>query len=112
MTIFGVNDGDVFGDGEHRFVDGFRFHVVPNRRLTAVEMMKMAVETEMVTMSGGGERLVVTVAGGGGLLVPMRINNVRVVRMNVVCNEGVVVHGIAGPFRSVRRTSVGRWPDD
>ncbi|KAK1423747.1 hypothetical protein QVD17_19055 [Tagetes erecta] len=110
MTIFAVNDGNVFGDGEHRFVSSFKFHIVPNRSLTALELMKLPVETEMVTMSGG-ERLVVTVAGGGGLLVPMRINNVRVVRMSVVCNDGVVVHGIAGPFRSVRRTSMGSWLD-
>ncbi|XP_076935650.1 uncharacterized protein LOC143602427 [Bidens hawaiensis] len=107
-TVFTVNDGGVFGDG-HAFVPNFRFHVVPNRRLTGLELIKLPVNSELPTMSSG-ENLVVTVAGGGGPLTPMRINNVRVTSLNIVCNDGIAVHGIAAPLPRVRRTATGCWP--
>ncbi|KAI3794326.1 hypothetical protein L1987_36955 [Smallanthus sonchifolius] len=110
MTIFAVNDAGVFGDG-HTFVSNFRFHVVPNQRLTALELISLPVGSELPTMVAG-ERLVITVAGGGGPLSPMRINNVRITSTNIVCNEGIAVHSIAAPLRRVRRTTMGWWPDE
>ncbi|KAI3798786.1 hypothetical protein L1987_34065 [Smallanthus sonchifolius] len=110
MTIFAVNDAGVFGDG-HTFVSNFRFHVVPNQRLTALELINLPVGSELPTMVAG-ERLVITVIEGGGPLSPMRINNVRITSTNIVCNEGIAVHGIAAPLRRVRRTTMGYWPDE
>ncbi|XP_076893528.1 uncharacterized protein LOC143545535 [Bidens hawaiensis] len=107
-TVFAVNDGGVFGDG-HAFVPNFRFHVVPNRRLTGLELIKLPVNSELQTMSAG-EKLVVTVGGGGGPLTPMRINNVRVTSFNILCNDGIAVHEIAAPLPRVRRTTAGCWP--
>ncbi|PWA72702.1 FAS1 domain-containing protein [Artemisia annua] len=110
MTVFAVDDAGVFGDG-HLFAANLKFHIVPNMRLTALELLNLPVDTVLPTMVAG-EGVVVTVAGGGGPLTPMRINNVKVTSMNVVINDGIVVHGIAAPLPRVRRTSIGFWPDD
>lgn len=103
MTIFAVDDANVFGDG-HTFVSDLRFHIVPNRRLMATDLINLPVDSELPTMVDG-ERLVVTVAGGGGLLSPMRINNVKITTTDVVVNDGIVVHGIAAPFPHVSPNS-------
>ncbi|XP_071695213.1 fasciclin-like arabinogalactan protein 21 [Rutidosis leptorrhynchoides] len=111
MTIFAVDDANLFGDG-NTFVTNLRFHMVPNRRLIAVDLLNLPVDSELPTMVDG-QRLVVTVAGGGGLLAPMRINNVKITTTDVVVNDGIVVHGIAAPFPRVSHTSsMGFWPDD
>ncbi|GKA44022.1 fasciclin-like arabinogalactan protein 21 [Tanacetum coccineum] len=110
MTVFAVDDAGVFGDG-HLFVANLKFHIVPNMRLTALELLNLPVDTVLPTMVSG-ENVVVTVDGGGGPLTPMRINNVKVTSMNVVINDGIVVHGIAAPLPRVHRTSMGFWPDD
>lgn len=77
----------MFGDG-HAFVPNFKLHVVPNRRLTGLELIKLPVNSELPTMSAG-EKLVATVGGGGGPLTPMRINNVRVTSLKIVCKDGI-----------------------
>ncbi|KAK9075160.1 hypothetical protein SSX86_003480 [Deinandra increscens subsp. villosa] len=109
MTIFAVDDAGVFGDG-NAFVSSLKFHVVPNVRLTALELITLRAGSVLPTMVAG-ESLVVTVAGGGGPLSPMRINNVRITGTNIVVNKCVVVHGIGAPLPRVHRTAVGYWPD-
>ncbi|KAD4584686.1 hypothetical protein R6Q59_036483 [Mikania micrantha] len=110
VTIFAVNDAGVFVDDGHTFVSSFRFHVVPNRRLTAVQLINLPADSVLLTMVPG-ESLVVTVAGGGGPLSPMRINNVRITITDVVVNQGIVIHGVAAPLVRVHRTPNGCWPD-
>nr|GEV24536.1 hypothetical protein [Tanacetum cinerariifolium] len=110
MTVFAVDDAGVFGDG-HLFVANLKFHIVPNMRLTALELLNLPVDTVLPTMVAG-ENVVVTMDGGGGPLTPMRISNVKVTSMNVVINDGIVVHGIAAPLPRVHRTSMGFWPAD
>ncbi|XP_071704575.1 fasciclin-like arabinogalactan protein 21 [Rutidosis leptorrhynchoides] len=97
MTIFAVDDAYLFDD-EHLFVSNLRFHIVPNQRLMAVDIMKLPVNSMLPTMIDS-ERLMVTVAGGGSLLSPMRINNVKITATDVVFNDGIVVHGIPAPFQ-------------
>ncbi|KAL7597687.1 hypothetical protein Lser_V15G22206 [Lactuca serriola] len=109
MTIFAVDDGGVFGDG-HTYVSNFRFHIVPNQRLTASELLNLPVDSVLQTMEPG-ERLRVTVAGGGGPMSPMRINNVKITVTNIVFNQGIVVHGIGAPFPRVHLTTMGFMAD-
>ncbi|KAI3506286.1 hypothetical protein L1887_28643 [Cichorium endivia] len=109
MTIFAVDDAGVFGDG-HTYVTNFRFHIVPNQRLTASELLNLPLDSVLSTMEPG-ERLRVTVGGGGGPLSPMRINNVKITVTNIVFNQGIVVHGIAAPFPRVHLTTIGFMAD-
>ncbi|XP_071695215.1 uncharacterized protein [Rutidosis leptorrhynchoides] len=111
LTIFAVDDANLFGDG-NTFVSNLRFHIVPNRRLIAVDLLNLPVDSEL-PMRVDGQRLMVTVAGAGDLLAPMRINNMKITNTDVVVNEGIVVHGIAAPFPRVSHTSaMGFWPAD
>ncbi|XP_059298303.1 fasciclin-like arabinogalactan protein 21 [Lycium ferocissimum] len=97
MTIFALDDVSIFANGGHAYLTNFRFHVVPNKRIMAGEMVSFTSGNVLPTLDGD-EKLVVTTAGGGGVLAPMKINYVRIVRFDLLHNSRIVVHGISVPF--------------
>lgn len=105
LTLFAIDDVSVFvggGRGGQLYVAEMGFHIVPNRLLTAADLMGLGNGTVLPTMERGRD-LVVTSAGGGGPLAPMRINFVKVDRFDLVVNKRVAVHGLSTPFRDVDR---------
>ncbi|XP_042013061.1 uncharacterized protein LOC121761483 [Salvia splendens] len=108
LTLFAIDDVSVFvgggrgGGGGQLYVAEMGFHIVPNRLLTAADLMSLRNGTVLPTMERGRD-LVVTSAGGGGPLEPMRINFVKVDRFDLVVNKRVAVHGLSMPFRDVDR---------
>ncbi|KAK4418283.1 hypothetical protein Salat_2241000 [Sesamum alatum] len=103
MTLFAIDDESIFMDGGrgegrgHAYVAQLRFHIVPNRLLTAGGLMGLPKGTTLQTMDSG-RNLVVTSAGGEGPLAPMRINYVKVKRFDMVHNSRIVVHVVSTPF--------------
>lgn len=106
MTLFAIDDESIFMDGGgggggegggHAYLAELGFHIVPNRLLTAGDLMGLPIGTTLPTMESG-RNLVVTRAGGGGPLAPMRINYVKVKRFEMVHNNRIVVHGLSLPF--------------
>ncbi|KAH6826070.1 hypothetical protein C2S53_001507 [Perilla frutescens var. hirtella] len=106
MTLFAIDDESVFvdggrgGGGGQMYVAEMGFHIVPNKILTAADLMRLPSGSKLPTMEPG-RNLVVTSAGGGGPLMPMRINFVKVDGFDLVVNNRVAVHGISMPFRRV-----------
>ncbi|XP_016461563.1 fasciclin-like arabinogalactan protein 21 [Nicotiana tabacum] len=97
MTVFALDDVSIFASGGHAYLSNFRFHVVPNRRIMAGEMVSLPAGTVLLTLDGE-EKLVVTTAGGGGVLAPMKVNYVRIVSFDLLHNSRIVVHGVSVPF--------------
>lgn len=97
MTVFALDDVSIFASGGHAYLPHFRFHVVPNRRIMAGEMVSLPAGTVLPTMEGE-QKLVVTTAGGGGVLAPMKINYVRVVHFDLLHNTRIVIHGVSVSF--------------
>ncbi|KAK4377280.1 hypothetical protein RND71_003576 [Anisodus tanguticus] len=97
ITVFALDDVSIFAIGGHAYLSNFRFHVVPNRRITAGEMVSLPAGTVLPTLDGE-QKLVVTTAGGGGVSAPMKINYVRIVHFDLLHNSRVVVHGVSVPF--------------
>lgn len=106
MTLFAIDDVSVFVDGSRgggggqMYAAEMGFHIVPDRLLTAAELIRLPRGAMLRTMERG-RNLVVTSGGGGGLLDPMRINFVRVERFDLVANKRIAVHGLSMPFRDV-----------
>ncbi|KAL3538935.1 hypothetical protein ACH5RR_002301 [Cinchona calisaya] len=97
MTVFALDDFSVFSGGGPAFLSNFWFHVVPNRRIMAAELVTFPSATVLPTMEVG-QNLMVTTAGGGGLLAPMKINYVGITTLDVLHNSRIVVHGLTTPF--------------
>ncbi|KAK4724402.1 hypothetical protein R3W88_027181 [Solanum pinnatisectum] len=97
MTVFALDDVSIFASGGHAYLPHFKFHVVPNRRIMAGEMVSLPAGTVLPTMDGE-QKLVVTTAGGGGVLAPMKINYVRVVHFDLLHNTRIVIHGVSVSF--------------
>lgn len=97
MTLFALDDLSIFASGGHAYLPHFRFHIVPNRRIMAGEMVSLPAGTVLPTMEGE-QKLVVTTAGGGGVLAPMKINYVRVVHFDLLHNSRIVIHGVSVAF--------------
>ncbi|XP_057800887.1 uncharacterized protein LOC131016252 [Salvia miltiorrhiza] len=108
LTLFAIDDVSVFvdggrgGGGGQMYVAEMGFHIVPNRLLTAADLMRLPNGTALPTMQRG-RNLVVTSAGGGGPLAPMRINFVKLDRFDLLVNKRIAVHGLTTPFRDVHR---------
>lgn len=103
MTVFALDDADIFAAGEgHAYVADLGFHIVPNRLLTASELIALPPGTVLPTMERG-RSLVVTTVGGGGAFTPMRINFVKIKNLDLVTNGRIVVHGLSAPFRALVR---------
>lgn len=98
-TIFALDDESIFSKGQI-YVRDLRFHIVPNRKLTADDLVTLPAKTVLPTMDPS-EKLVITTGGGGGLLEPMRINYVKVTNLDLLFNGRIAVHGIVGPLRHV-----------
>ncbi|CAI9765533.1 unnamed protein product [Fraxinus pennsylvanica] len=97
MTVFALDDTSIFSGGGSAYLSNFRYHVVPNKRLTAAELVSLQAATVLPTMEAG-QNLVVTTAGGGGPLAPMKINYVRITTIDLLHNSRIVIHGISVPF--------------
>ncbi|KAL2477197.1 fasciclin-like arabinogalactan protein 21 [Forsythia ovata] len=97
MTVFALDDASIFSGGGNAYLSNFRYHVVPNKRLTAAELVSLQAATVLPTMDAG-QNLVVTTAGGGGPLAPMKINYVRVTTIDLLHNSRIVIHGVSVPF--------------
>ncbi|KAK6931669.1 FAS1 domain [Dillenia turbinata] len=104
MTIFALDDEAIFNGG-HTYVSNVRYHIVPNRMLTSVELDALPVRTLLPTLDGG-ENLVVTTSGEGAFGEPMRINYVWIKRPEVMRNIKVVVHGLSLPFPHIHPTAM------
>ncbi|XP_051144370.1 fasciclin-like arabinogalactan protein 21 [Andrographis paniculata] len=102
ITIFALDDVAIFSGEGHAYLSNFRYHVVPNKRLTAAELVTLPATTLLPTMEAGNY-LVVTTAGGGGHLAPMKINYVKVTTIDLLHNSRIVVHGISSPFPHMLR---------
>ncbi|CAI9104448.1 OLC1v1003116C1 [Oldenlandia corymbosa var. corymbosa] len=94
MTVFALDDVAIFSGAGQAYLHHFRFHVVPNRRLTAAVLVSLQPATVLPTMEIG-QNLVVTTAGGGGPLAPMKINYVKVTTLNLLHNSRIVVHAVS-----------------
>ncbi|KAL3651735.1 hypothetical protein CASFOL_004737 [Castilleja foliolosa] len=97
MTIFALDDMAIFSSGGNAYLSNFRYHVVPNKRLTAAELVRLPATTSLPTLDAGNN-LVVTNAGGGGPLAPMRINYVKLTTIDLLHNSRIVIHGVSSPF--------------
>ncbi|KAI3448060.1 hypothetical protein Pfo_004725 [Paulownia fortunei] len=97
MTIFALDDTAIFSGGGNAYLSNFRYHVVPNKRLTAAELVSLPPTTSLPTMDAGNN-LVVTTAGGGGPLAPMKINYVKITTIDLLHNSRIVIHGLSSPF--------------
>ncbi|KAL8553298.1 hypothetical protein ACS0TY_001825 [Phlomoides rotata] len=97
MTIFALDDAAIFSGGGYAYLSSFRFHVVPNRRLAAAELVRLPPATSLRTMDAGNN-LVVTTAGGGGPSSPMKINYVKIATIDLLHNSRIVIHGISSQF--------------
>lgn len=97
MTIFALDDTAIFSGEGNAYLSNFRFHVVPNKRLTAAELVSLPPTTSLPTMDAGNN-LVVTTAGGGGPLAPMKINYVKITTIDLLHNSKIVIHGVSSPF--------------
>ncbi|KAH6813369.1 hypothetical protein C2S51_022387 [Perilla frutescens var. frutescens] len=97
MTIFALDDTAIFSGGGNAYLSNFRFHVVPNRRLTASELVTLPATTSLPTLDAANN-LVVTTAGGGGPLAPMKINYVKITTIDLLHNSRIVIHGVSSPF--------------
>ncbi|KAL7125343.1 hypothetical protein ABFS83_14G110800 [Erythranthe nasuta] len=97
MTIFALDDVSIFSGSGNAYLSNFRYHVVPNKRLTASELVSLQLATPLPTMDAGNS-LVVTTAGGGGLLSPMKINYVKITTIDLLHNSRIAIHGVSSPF--------------
>ncbi|XP_073030572.1 fasciclin-like arabinogalactan protein 21 [Primulina eburnea] len=97
ITIFALDDVSIFSGEGTSYLYNFRYHVVPNRRLTGAELVSLPTTTVLPTMDVGNN-LVVTTAGGGGSLAPMRINYVKIKTIDLMHNSRIVIHGISAAF--------------
>lgn len=97
LTLFALEDAAIFSGAGHAYLFHFRFHVVPNRRMMAADLVRLQPATVLPTMEMG-QNLVVTTAGGGGSLAPMKINYVKVSTMDLLHNSRIVVHGVSTAF--------------
>ncbi|XP_073158363.1 fasciclin-like arabinogalactan protein 21 [Henckelia pumila] len=102
MTIFAVDDTSIFTGEGSIYLSSFLHHVVPNKRLTAADLVTLRLKTSLPTMEAG-EDLVVTTAGGGGIMTPMKVNNVKLVTIDLMHNPKMVIHGISTPFPRIQR---------
>ncbi|XP_073136906.1 fasciclin-like arabinogalactan protein 21 [Henckelia pumila] len=101
LTLFAIDDDSIFSGGEgHSYVSKLKFHVVPNRVLTAADLFALPKGTALPTMESG-RNLVVTNTGSGSPLAPLRINYVKVRRFDLVHNSKIAIHGMSIPFRHV-----------
>ncbi|KAG1366328.1 fasciclin-like arabinogalactan protein 21 [Cocos nucifera] len=103
MTVFALDDPSIFA-GEHLYVTGVRFHVVPNCLLTHADLLRLPPGAILPTLVRG-QHLVVThaavVAVGPAALGPasgLRINYVPIKVPDVVTNARIAVHSIFLPF--------------
>ena len=94
MTVFTLDDSSIFTGGQ-AYVSNVKFHIVPNRLLLASDLQKLPVETLLPTLEHD-QQLKVTTAGDGA--TPMRINNVRIKKPDVMLNLKIVVHDLDMPF--------------
>ncbi|KAK9269372.1 hypothetical protein L1049_001144 [Liquidambar formosana] len=97
MTVFAPDDVSTFSGARPRF------HIVPNRFLTADDLERLPVGTVLKTLENG-QTLTVTTAGGGA--TPMRINYVRIKSPDAVRNLKIVVHGLFFPLPRVHPSAV------
>lgn len=99
MTVFALDDASIFSGG-YEYIHDVKFHIVPNRMLTAADLAKLPVATALPTLSEG-QKLVVTSAGG--VPTPMTINYVRIKATDVMDNIRIVVHALYMPFPHIPR---------
>ncbi|KAG9130164.1 hypothetical protein Leryth_018762 [Lithospermum erythrorhizon] len=97
MTIFALDDASIFAGEGFAYLSHFRFHVVPNKRIAASELLSLPAATVLPTLETG-QQLVVTTAGGGGTLAPININYVKVTTIDLLHNGRIAVHGVSAPF--------------
>ncbi|XP_027108837.2 fasciclin-like arabinogalactan protein 21 [Coffea arabica] len=97
MTVFALDDISIFSGAGYAYLHHFRFHVVPNRRLMAADLLSLQAATTLPTMEIG-QNLVVTAAGGGGQFSPVKINYVKVTTMDLLHNSRIVVHAVSTAF--------------
>ncbi|XP_073034545.1 fasciclin-like arabinogalactan protein 21 [Primulina eburnea] len=102
MTVFAVDDNSIFTGEGSIYLSNFLHHVVPNKRLTAADLVTLRLKTSLPTMEAGQD-LVVTTAGGGGTLTPMKINHMKLVTIDLMHNAKMVIHGISSPFPRVQQ---------
>nr|GMD09878.1 fasciclin-like arabinogalactan protein 21 [Ipomoea batatas] len=97
MTVFAIDDANLLAGNGLLYLSNFHFHVVPNKRILAPELVNFPAKTVLPTMDGE-HKLVVTSTGGGGALAPLRINYVKITALNLLHNSKIVVHQVSAPF--------------
>ncbi|KAL6882116.1 hypothetical protein ACP4OV_011588 [Aristida adscensionis] len=97
LTVFALDDQAIFTGGGHDYVSSVRFHIVPGRRLTRADLLRLHPGTILPTLAGEDQKLVITHGAGSGS-DEVRINYIPVKEPDVVVNSRIAVHGIYVPF--------------
>uniref|UniRef100_A0A0E0M986 FAS1 domain-containing protein n=1 Tax=Oryza punctata TaxID=4537 RepID=A0A0E0M986_ORYPU len=90
FTVFAVADDAILAGGAADYVWGFRFHIVPGRRLTHADLLHLHPGTVLPTLAGDGYNLLVTHGADDDVFV----NHVGIKEAEVVTTERLVVHGV------------------
>ncbi|KAL7000711.1 hypothetical protein U1Q18_001864 [Sarracenia purpurea var. burkii] len=107
MTVFALDDAAIFSGSGYSYVTNFRFHIVPNKLLTAADFESLSAGTLLPTMEPNS-KLVVTTAGVTGVpKAPISINHVMIKIPDLMHNLKIVVHGLSSPFQHIYQSVAG-----
>uniref|UniRef100_A0A453EFL1 FAS1 domain-containing protein n=2 Tax=Aegilops tauschii TaxID=37682 RepID=A0A453EFL1_AEGTS len=100
LTLFALDDQDIFVGGGHHYVSALRFHIVPDHRLTHAGLLRLRPGTILPTLAGEGQSLVVTNGAGSASAYnyDVSINYMPIKELDVVVNSRIAVHGVYMPF--------------
>ncbi|XP_031126687.1 fasciclin-like arabinogalactan protein 21 [Ipomoea triloba] len=97
MTVFALEDSNLLASNGFLYLSNFRFHVVPNRRILAPELLGLPTGSVLPTMDSAHE-LVLTTGGEGGTVSPIKINYISVPTLDLIHNSRIVIHAVSSPF--------------
>ncbi|KAG8070713.1 hypothetical protein GUJ93_ZPchr0006g44969 [Zizania palustris] len=98
MTVFALDDQSIFAGGGHDYVSAVRFHIIPGRRLTHDDLLRLPPGTMLPTLASEGQNLVVTQGASGSGSNDVRINYIPMKEPDVVINSRIAVHGVYVPL--------------
>ncbi|KAM3348106.1 hypothetical protein ACQJBY_021800 [Aegilops geniculata] len=106
LTLFALDDQDIFVGGGHHYVSALRFHIVPDHRLTHADLLRLRTGMILPTLAGEGQSLFVTNGAGSASAYnyDVSINYMPIKELDVVVNSRIAVHGVYMPFPRPRRS--------
>ncbi|CAH9125837.1 unnamed protein product [Cuscuta epithymum] len=97
MTVFALEDSNLLAGNGFLYLSNFHFHVVPNRKILASELLSLPSGSLLPTMDRE-HSLVLTTAGEGGKVTPMKINYISITSLDMIHNIRIVIHAVSSPF--------------